>query len=54
MVRQHSYAEKILEGIKEVDFAKERYQKLQTDEKEKREAILRNKLKEKGNLLLRK
>ena len=53
-MRQRTYAEKIFEGIKDIDFAKERYQKLQTDEVERRQTILKNKLKEKGDLLLRK
>lgn len=53
-MRQREYATEIVEKIKEIDFAKERYQKLQKQKVEEREAILNNKLKPKGIQLLKK
>ncbi|KAG5321776.1 RM52 protein, partial [Acromyrmex heyeri] len=43
---------KIIKLVGEVDFAVERHTKMQEKEKEKRQKILNNKLKPKGDLLL--
>lgn len=52
--KQREYAQKIVTAIKEVDFAKERYQRLTKEEADKRQSIIDGKLKPKGKLLLKK
>ncbi|EGI61563.1 PREDICTED: 39S ribosomal protein L52, mitochondrial [Acromyrmex echinatior] len=50
--KQRDYAAKIIKLVGEVDFAVERHTRMQEKEKEKRQTILNNKLKPKGDLLL--
>lgn len=49
---QREMAQKIVTGCQEVDFAKERYQRLNAEHAAKRQQIIDNKLKPKGHLLL--
>lgn len=48
---QRELAEKIVTGCKEIDFAVERYKKLQEEEQRREQSIHENKLKPKGHLL---
>lgn len=48
---QQQYAEKIVEGISELEFAKQRLQRIQREEAEKRQTIIDGKFKPKGHLL---
>lgn len=52
--KQREYAQKIVTAIKEVDFAKDRYQRLTKAEADKRQSIIDGKLKPKGKVLLKK
>uniref|UniRef100_A0A0K8TSB8 Large ribosomal subunit protein mL52 n=1 Tax=Tabanus bromius TaxID=304241 RepID=A0A0K8TSB8_TABBR len=54
MLQQREIAKKIVTLSKELDFAKERYQKLQKAKEEERQKLLDSKLKPKGHLLLKK
>jgi len=45
--------EKILQCVKEMDFAVERHQRLQREAEEQKQSILNGKLKAKGHLLLK-
>lgn len=53
-MKQREYAQKIVTGIAEVDFAKERLKTLKNDKAVERKAIIDNKLKPKGHILLKK
>ncbi|XP_014488844.1 PREDICTED: 39S ribosomal protein L52, mitochondrial [Dinoponera quadriceps] len=50
--KQREYAARIIELVKEVDFAVERHAKMQEEKMRSRQEILNNKLKPKGDLLL--
>lgn len=50
---QQEIAQKIIDLSAEMDFAVERHKRLQEEEQEKRRQILENKLKEKGDKLLK-
>lgn len=51
---QRQIAQKIVKGIQEVDFAKQRYQSKLLATEEERQSLLDGKLKPKGKLLLKK
>lgn len=51
--RQKSAAQEMVEKIREVDFAKQRYAKMQQSEQERRQQLISSKLKPKGALLLK-
>lgn len=53
MLFQRELAEKIVAGVKEIDFAIERHQRMLQEEKEKVQNIYDSKLKPKGHLLLK-
>ena len=52
MAQQEEYAKKIVIGIRELDFAKERYRQIQNDTQTARQQIIDSKLKPKGDKLL--
>lgn len=52
--KQREYAQKIVTAIREVDFAKERYQKITQATADERQSIMDGKLKPKGTMLLKK
>ncbi|XP_073844870.1 mitochondrial ribosomal protein L52 [Musca autumnalis] len=52
LLKQQAMAAKIVTLNKELDMAKQRYQKLQQQEQEQRQKIMQAKLKPKGKLLL--
>ncbi|XP_004931608.1 large ribosomal subunit protein mL52 [Bombyx mori] len=54
MQRQRQLAEQIVTLSSELQFAKDRYQKIQKEEQEKRQEILNNRLKPKGMMLQKK
>lgn len=54
MLLQRENASRIVELISEVDFAKERYQKMEADKEQERRNIIANRLKPKGAALARK
>lgn len=54
MLLQREYASRIVDLISEVDFAKERYQKMVADKEQERQNIIANRLKPKGAALARK
>ncbi|XP_063245035.1 large ribosomal subunit protein mL52 [Bacillus rossius redtenbacheri] len=53
VLRQQDFAEKVVKLTKEIDFAVERYDKLQQEEEERRQHILDSKLKPKGQKLIK-
>ncbi|XP_065082510.1 large ribosomal subunit protein mL52 [Ochlerotatus camptorhynchus] len=54
LLQQHELATKIVTMSKEMDFALERYNKLQEEKQMEKKSILQSKLKPKGHLLLHK
>ncbi|KAM0737128.1 Large ribosomal subunit protein mL52 [Formica fusca] len=52
--RQRNYAARIIKLVAEIDYAVERHAKMQEEEKQRRQQILDNKLKPKGDLLFKK
>ncbi|XP_011879513.1 PREDICTED: 39S ribosomal protein L52, mitochondrial [Vollenhovia emeryi] len=52
--KQREYAAKIIKLVSEIDHAVERHHRLKEKEKQERQQILDNKLKPKGDLLLKK
>ncbi|EFN76699.1 hypothetical protein EAI_05066 [Harpegnathos saltator] len=54
MEKQQEYATRIIQLVGEIDSAVERHAKMQEEEKQRRQQILDNKLKPKGDLLLKK
>ncbi|XP_026733760.1 39S ribosomal protein L52, mitochondrial [Trichoplusia ni] len=54
MLLQRENASRIVELISELDFAKERYQKMEADKEQERRNIIANRLKPKGAALARK
>ncbi|XP_018805078.1 PREDICTED: 39S ribosomal protein L52, mitochondrial [Bactrocera latifrons] len=52
--KQQEIADKIVTLSGELDFAKKRYARIQAEEAETKENIIKNKLKPKGHLLLKK
>ncbi|XP_072758515.1 large ribosomal subunit protein mL52 [Anoplolepis gracilipes] len=52
--KQRGYAAKIVKLVGEIDYAVERHAKRQEKETQRRQEILNNKLKPKGDLLLKK
>ena len=51
---QKTYAKRIVQGISEVDFAKERFQRLKKEKIDRRNEIMSSKLKPKGHEILKK
>ncbi|KAG6460638.1 39S ribosomal protein L52, mitochondrial [Manduca sexta] len=54
MLRQRQYAEQIVQLCSELDFAKERYQKMQLAKEQEKQQILSDRLKPKGSALYKK
>lgn len=54
LLQQRDLATKIVTMSKEMDFALERYNKLQEEKQREKKSILESKLKPKGHLLLHK
>lgn len=54
MLEQEEMAKKMVEGIKEIDFAKDRYQKKLDRKLGRKKYLIENKLKDKGSKLLEK
>lgn len=54
VLQQRDLAQKIVTGIYEVDFAKERHQRLIKEAADEKQAIIDNKLKPKGHALMSK
>lgn len=52
MLEQQEFAKKMIEGIKEVNFAKTRYQKKMESKANRQKLLLEMKLKDKGSKLL--
>ncbi|XP_037954453.1 39S ribosomal protein L52, mitochondrial-like [Teleopsis dalmanni] len=52
--RQHQIAEKMVTQISELNYAKERHARLKAEKSAEKESIIKNKLKPKGHLLLKK
>ncbi|XP_015189020.1 PREDICTED: 39S ribosomal protein L52, mitochondrial [Polistes dominula] len=53
MIKQKEFAKKIHKLVGEIDYAVERHKRLQQEKEEEQQQILANKLKPKGNLLLK-
>lgn len=54
LLKQQEIAAKIVELSGELDFAKERHERLQKQAQAEKQRIIQNKLKPKGHLLLKK
>lgn len=54
LIQQRELAKKIVQGIMEVDFAKQEYQRKLIATEEERQSILNSKLRPKGKFLTKK
>lgn len=54
VLKQREWSNKIVTQLGELQFAKDRYARMQHEKEEKRTAIMNSKLKEKGASLLKK